>query len=62
MIDPKFVNIGKESPILVPADALSLNPDTQERYWRGVTSGSTLPSSDSKTDQEALTILLNNKK
>ncbi len=59
MIDPKLVNIGtKESPVLVSGNAVSSDLKEQQRYWDGVASGSTLPSSDPKTDQQALDLLL----
>jgi hypothetical protein len=63
MKDLGLVNIGtKENPVLVSKDALSNNPDNQQRFWSGVASGSTLPSADPQTDQKALDLLLKAKK
>ena len=62
MADPKLVNIGtKENPVLVSANAIGSDLGVQEKYWRGVASGSTLPSSNSEMDQEALDLLLKDK-
>ncbi|MCX6705627.1 MAG: hypothetical protein NTV24_00775 [Candidatus Woesebacteria bacterium] len=62
MKDPGLVNIGtKESPVLVSKDAVSKTPDKEQRFWSGVASGSTMPSSDSQTDQQALDLLLKKK-
>jgi len=62
MANPGLVNIGtKESPVLVSRDAVSNDPDREQRFWSGVASGSTLPSSDSQTDQKALDLLLKKK-
>jgi hypothetical protein len=59
MADPKLINIGTErEPVLVSENAVSRDSDKQERYWRGVASGSTLPSTRPETDQEALDVLL----
>ena len=63
MKDPGLVNIGtKENPVFVPKDAVSNDPDREQRFWRGVATGSTLPSSDPLTDQKALDLLLRPKK
>ena len=63
MSDPKLVNIGTErEPVFVPADAISGDPNREEKYWRGVATGSVLPSSKSTTDERALDLLLKTKK
>lgn len=63
MSDPKLVNIGTErKPVLVSQDAVSHDPKEEERYWRGVATGSVLPSSEPTTDQKALGLLLKRKK
>lgn len=63
MIDPKLVNVGtKEKPVLVSINAVGSNPDDQQKFWRGVAAGSTLPSSNPETDQKALDLLLKRKK
>ncbi len=56
---PKLINIRTvENPVWVSANTESEDPRKQDRYWRGVASGSTSPSAEPKTDQKALEILL----
>lgn len=63
MFDLKLVNIGTErKPVLVSQDAVSHDPKEEQRYWRGIATGSVLPSSESQTDQKALDLLLKRKK
>lgn len=63
MADPKLVNIGTErKPVFVPLDAVSNDQQKENKYWRGVATGSVLPSSESPTDQKALDLLLKRKK
>ena len=59
MEDPNLVNIGTErQPVYVSSNAVSTNRQKEESYWRGIANGSTLPSTQIQTDQEALDILL----
>lgn len=63
MADPNLVNVGtKENPVLVSKDAVSNIPDKQQRFWRGIASGSTRPSINPQTDEKALDLLLKRKK
>lgn len=63
MADSSLINIGTErKSVFVSTDVVSKDPIREQRFWSGVASGSTLPSSDPQTDQRALDLLLKAKK